>query len=81
MYGAMVVDADHRVWLERFRMPGDTVRTWDVIARDGAWLGTVTTPPRTTVHRIGRDYLLGRSLDSLGVERVQVHALRWREMP
>jgi hypothetical protein len=81
LYAAMRVDADRRVWLERFRLPGDSVRTWDIIEYDGAWLGTVITPPRMNLHRIGKDYLLGRSLDSLGVERVQLHPFKWRDMP
>ena len=73
----MRIDSERSVWLQRFRMPGDTAaRVWDVIAADGAWLGVVRTPPRLTAYRIGTDFMLGRSVDSLGVERVQLFGLR-----
>jgi hypothetical protein len=71
------MDDERRIWLERFRLPGDTgPRRWDVIAANGEWLGTVDVPPRFTLFRAGRDYVLGRTLDSLGVERVQRHRVR-----
>lgn len=77
LYSTLKVDDERRVWLERFRLPGDTgPRRWDVIAPTGEWLGTVDLPPRFTLFRAGRDYVLGRSLDSLGVERVQRHRVR-----
>ena len=82
LYRSMVVDAERRVWLERFQMPGvDALRAWDVIDSNGAWLGVVQVPRNLRIFQIGRDYLLGRSLDSLGVERVQLHALQAVESP
>jgi len=77
LYTTLKVDDERRVWLERFRLPGDTgPRRWDVIAPTGEWLGTVAVPPRFTLFRAGLDYVLGRTLDSLGVERVQRHRVR-----
>jgi hypothetical protein len=79
LYQALLVDAGQRVWLERFRLPRDTSdRLWDVISPQGTWLGVVRTPPRLTLYRIGSDHVLGRSLDSLGVERVELYGLRVR---
>ena len=78
-YSAMSVDARGRVWMQRSRLAGDqSVPTWDVIGADGAWLGSASTPRGFTVYRIGEDYVLGKQTDSLGVERVQVRALRVR---
>ncbi len=77
LYQELLVDAGQRVWLERFRLPRDTSdRVWDVVSPQGTWLGVVRTPPRLTIYRIGNDYVLGRSLDSLGVERVELYGLR-----
>jgi hypothetical protein len=77
MYQSLKVAADRRIWLERYRLPGDTTaRTWDVIDTDGAWLGTVHVPRQLTLYRAGTDALLGRSLDSLGVERVELYGMR-----
>ncbi|HEX6313883.1 MAG TPA: 6-bladed beta-propeller [Gemmatimonadaceae bacterium] len=75
-YQAMLLDATSHVWLERYRLPGDTMPRWDVIAPNGRWLGTVSVPSRLRVMQVGADYVLGRHLDSLGVERIRVHALR-----
>lgn len=74
-FQSLHVDADAHVWLERYRQPGDTVSRWEVIEPEGRWLGSVTVPPRFRILQVGPDFMLGRHLDSLGVERVRVHAL------
>jgi len=75
-YQAMLVDATSHVWLERYRLPGDTMPSWDVVAPNGRWLGAVAVPARLRVMQVGADFVLGRHLDSLGVERIRVHPLR-----
>lgn len=75
-FQTLLVSDEAHVWLERYRLPGDTVPRWEVVAPDGRWLGAVTGPPRLRIHQIGPDFVLGRHLDSLGVERVRMHALR-----
>ena len=77
-YQAMLVDATSHVWLERYRLPGDTIPSWDVIAPNGRWLGPVSVPARLRVMQVGEDFVLGRHLDSLGVERIRVHRLKAR---
>jgi hypothetical protein len=74
-YQALLVDGTSHVWLERFRLPGDTMPRWDVVAPNGRWLGAVAVPPRLRVMQVGPDFVLGRHLDSLGVERIRVHRL------
>jgi hypothetical protein len=76
MYVSVKGDGTGRLWLERFRMPDETRRTWDLIDTDGKWVGTVSTPPDVTVLRIERGVLVGRARDSLGVERVQLFRVR-----
>lgn len=72
---ALIVDETGSVWAERYRLPWETERVWDVLDADGRWLGPVTMPPRFTPLQIGEDFVLGRHLDELGVERVRVHRL------
>jgi hypothetical protein len=72
MYQGIKIDGVRRIWLERFRMPGVTQQRWDVLTPEGKLLGEVVTPEGVTVLRIGRDHLVGRARDSLGVERVQI---------
>jgi hypothetical protein len=70
------VDASSNVWAERYRLPWDTVPRWDVFDEVGRWLGAVSMPRDFTVYEIGRDHVLGRHRDELGVERIRLHALR-----
>jgi len=76
MYVGVKGDGTGRLWLERFRMPGETARNWDVISKDGEWLGTITTPAGLTVLRIADGVLVGRSRDADEVERVQLFRVR-----
>lgn len=76
MYVSVKVDGRGRIWLERFRMPGEAVRTWDVLSAEGELLGSTTTPEGVTVLRLADDILVGRARDSLGVERVQLYRVR-----
>jgi hypothetical protein len=77
LFVGLKVDAARRIWLERFRMPDDDgPRAWDVLDSTGTYLGMVLTPRGLTVYRIGTDALIGRSRDSLGVERVQLFRIR-----
>jgi hypothetical protein len=77
-YQAILVDATSHVWLERYRLPGDTVPSWDVISPKGRWLGAVAVPSRLRLLQVGDDFVLGRHLDTLGVERIRLHPLRVR---
>ena len=75
----LIVDAEENLWALRYRLPWESDLQWDIVSGDGDWLGTVTSPPDLTVHQIGRDFVLGVHRDSLGVERVRLHALERRE--
>lgn len=79
-FQTLLVDAESHVWLERYRLPWETDSRWEVIDPEGRWLGAVAAPERLRLLQVGRDFVLGRQVDSLGVERVRVHALR-RVMP
>lgn len=76
LYTGVKLDADGRIWLERFRMPRETSRQWDVLDRNGKLLGTAETPQGVTVLRFTKGAMIGRMRDSLGVERVGVFRVR-----
>ncbi|NOT09641.1 MAG: hypothetical protein HOP28_15725 [Gemmatimonadales bacterium] len=75
-YQRLYVDETRHLWVERYRLPGEGGRVWDVIGPDGRWLGPVKLPGGFWLHRAGAEFLVGTQTDSLDVERVQVHALR-----
>jgi hypothetical protein len=72
---ALTVDTEGNVWAERYRLPWEAERLWDVLGPTGRWLGSVQVPHRTQVLEIGPDYLMGRHVNEYGVERLVVHAI------
>ncbi len=71
----LFVDDTRHIWVERFRFPGEVHRTWDILDPGGRWLGALSFPGRFWFHRAGGDYLLGATMDSLDVERVERYRL------
>jgi hypothetical protein len=41
---AVFVDADERIWVERYDIPASGPSRWEVFARDGTWIGRVEMP-------------------------------------
>jgi hypothetical protein len=76
-YGPILVDADGDLWVRDFAPPWATHAPsgWSVFDSGGRWLGTVTLPTRLQPYEVGRDYVLGRRTDDLGVEHVEMYAL------
>lgn len=72
---SLMVDAGGNLWVERFRFFWETQPAWDIFSEAGRWLGSIETPEGFDVYDIGADYVLGRSRDDLGVERVQLFEL------
>jgi hypothetical protein len=75
-YRSLVGDAAGNLWVEAYGGPGEEVPSWTVLDPLGRGVTRLTTPPRTRVLEIGRDYLLGRTLDDLGVESLTLWRLR-----
>jgi hypothetical protein len=75
-FDALVVDAAGRVWARRFVPPWETGNVWRVFDAEGRWLSDVAVPDGLDVLEIGHDYVLGTHTDELGVEYVQMHAIR-----
>lgn len=76
VYQSFLLDDARNLWVERYRVPWDTIPRWDVFDSSGRWLGDVQMPPRFDVFRIGEDYVLGRHRDAVGSERVRLYALQ-----
>lgn len=63
------------VWAQRYRLPDESMRRWDVFAADGVYLGRVAVPASFRIEEISRGEALGVATDELGVERVQLYDL------
>ena len=74
-HGPIRMDDDGNLWVQDYS-PWTTEPTrWTVFDEEGRAIGTVTLPPRFTVHQIGSDYVLGMIRDDLDVEQVVVYGL------
>jgi hypothetical protein len=78
-YSALRTDPEGRLWVQRYARPGEAGTEWAVFGTDGEWLGDVVMPPGLEVFEIGRDYVLGRWRDELGVDYVRLHELEVRK--
>jgi hypothetical protein len=74
-YGDILVDAEGNLWVERYPAPGDERAERNIFDREGAWLGTLTLPPRFQLHEVGEDYVLGLWLSDLDVQVVRLYRL------
>ncbi len=74
-HGSIHADALGCLWVEEYRLPGDTTRVATVLDPEGRMTGSVALPPGLAIFEIGADYLLGRWADELGVEYLRLYAL------
>jgi hypothetical protein len=72
---AIHVAEDGTLWVQAFRPPWQEETQWQVFSPAGVWLGSVVTPPRLTVHQVGRDFVLGSWRDDMGIEYVQMYRI------
>lgn len=75
-YETLASDLSGGLWVAAPLAPGETRRTWWVFDAAGHAMAQVVTPPRTRILEIGEDYVLGVTLDDLGVETVTLWPLR-----
>ena len=69
-FSGILSDRLGHLWVQEYRSS-----VWTVFDREGRVQGLVEVPSDLRIFEIGRDYILGRSSDVLGVEYVQVWAL------
>ncbi len=74
-YQDLFVDDEGYLWVARYRLPWEERPQWEIFDPDGRWLGDIETPARLRIFQIGRDFLLGRNRDDLGVERIRLYDL------
>ena len=74
-YSDTVLDSELNLWVEEFRVTADDPTDWSVFDNEGIWLGRVTLPRGLGIFEIGADYILGKSVDDMEVERVEVYEL------
>lgn len=76
-FRSVLADAAGYLWVREYDIPGEvrSAPLWTVFDRAGRVLGFVETPSRLLVREIGVDYILGRAVDGLGVESIQVWPL------
>ena len=70
-FNRVFVDRLGHLWVEEYRLPGETHRLWTVFDPEGRALGLVEMPGSFGVKEIGADYILGTRQDALDIEYVE----------
>lgn len=70
-------DGAGHLWVREYDLPLEPgpAPLWTVFAPTGRVLGFVETPVELDIEEIGEDYILGRVVDEMGVESIQVWPL------
>ncbi len=76
-FASVMTDRTGHLWVEEYELEGEEMDgvLWTVFDPDGHVLGFVETPEELTIYEIGEDYLLGRVVDELEVDHVQLWTL------
>ncbi|MEX2530231.1 MAG: hypothetical protein WD960_05600 [Gemmatimonadota bacterium] len=70
IFQSLFVDADGRLWVERYRFPWESERRWDLFDRDDRWIGEVVTERDFDPHHASGDEVLGVLIDEMGIQRM-----------
>ena len=74
-FARVLVDRLGYLWIEEYRLPGETHRLWTVFDPEGRALGLVEMPGSFAAWKIGEDYILGTRQDELDIEYVESWSL------
>lgn len=78
-YSSLVVDSEDCLWVQDYRVRGEETNRWTVFDPEGRLLGQIDLPLRFNVYEIGSDYVLGRRVDELEIEHVEMYGLVRRQ--
>ena len=73
-YHRLLVEDDGVLWVQDYTRPGDRSE-WFGFDQEGRWVRTLVLPARTYLLDVGDDWALVRTLDDLGVQRVEVRGV------
>lgn len=74
-YGGLQVDLDGSLWVADYRAGREEQPLWRVFSGDGEYLGAVAMPDGFEPFQIGSDFVLGRWIDDLEVEHIDLYRL------
>jgi hypothetical protein len=75
-FQSIIVDEVGNLWVRRYPRPGAGVSaSWVVIDSAGTLVGQVKVPVVSSLLEIGERHMIGRVLDTLGVESIKVYRI------
>ena len=74
-FTALALDDDGRIWVRLPRATGAPADQWLILSTTGAPVGRLNIARGLEIEEAGRDYVLIRSTDADGVERIRLHSL------
>lgn len=74
-YAEIMTDAEGNLWVQQFPLPGEPPPPWSVFDAEGRLLGSVAMPRGVKPLEITGEYVLGLTVDDLGLEYVVLHQI------
>jgi len=74
-FSKIMVDTEGNLWVSEYVQLSFDPERWTVFDSDGKLIGDVEVPRRFMILDIGSDFILGRSMDDLDVEHIQLFRL------
>lgn len=86
-YSKLLLGANGDLWVSEFDRTHGSIGTrafvaprtgvrYSIFDREGHWLSDLVMPPRFTPYDVGRDWVLGVTVDADGAERVTMYAIK-----
>lgn len=75
-HGPIVVDSEGHLWVERYRLPGETASRWTIFDRRGVAIGAVDLPDRFRLLEAATEDVVGTWEDGDGVLHVRAYKLQ-----
>jgi hypothetical protein len=75
IFSDLLVGADPRLWVQRYRAPTDVSQEWLVFQPSGELSATFAMDSSLRLLDAGRDYAIVQATDEMGVEEIRMHRL------
>jgi hypothetical protein len=74
-FNRLLVDREGNLWVQEYERPRVETLSWSVFDPAGQWVSDISVPRGLRILEAGADYVMGLTLDELGVEHVRVFDL------
>jgi hypothetical protein len=75
-YENLLIDPDHRLWVQEYRAPGDARITWRIFSPDGRLAGSLVVPGSVRIRGVARGMVVTTRMSEDGAEEIVTYRYR-----